>query len=138
MKRTSTIRRNVAEQKVVLEQLRKIPIVQIACERANIGRTTFYRWRKDDAKFKKAAEEAMQDGVDMINDLSESQLIALIKEKNFPAIQLWLRQHHPAYSNRLEVKAKIESEDPLTPEQEALIKEALGIKDVITENNEEA
>jgi len=84
MKRISTIRRNVAEQKVVLEQLRKIPIVQIACERANIGRTTFYRWRKDDPKFKRAAEEAMQDGVDMINDLSESQLIALIKEKNFP------------------------------------------------------
>lgn len=138
MKRISTIRRNVAEQKVVLEQLRKIPIVQIACERANIGRTTFYRWRKDDPKFKKAAEEAMQDGVDMINDLSESQLIALIKEKNFPAIQLWLRQHHPVYSNRLEVKAKIETEDPLTPEQEALIKEALGIKDVTPENNEEA
>jgi glutaredoxin 2 len=138
MKRISTIRRNIAEQKVVLEQLRKIPIVQIACERANIGRTTFYRWRKDDPKFKKAAEEAMQDGVDMINDLSESQLIALIKEKNFPAIQLWLRQHHPVYSNRLEVKAKIEAEDPLTPEQEALIKEALGIKDITPKNNEEA
>ncbi len=85
MKRVSTIRKNIAEQKVLLEQLKKIPIVQIACERANIGRTTYYRWRKEDAKFKKAAEEAMQDGVDMINDLSESQLITLIKEKNFPA-----------------------------------------------------
>ena len=136
MKRESTIRRNVAEQKVVLEQLRKIPIVQIACERANIGRTTFYRWRKDDVKFKKAAEEAMQDGVDMINDLSESQLIALIKEKNFPAIQLWLRQHHPVYSNKLEVRAKIETEDPMTPEQEALIKEALGIKELTLKDNE--
>ncbi len=136
MKRASTIRRNVAEQKVVLEQLRKTPIVQIACERATIGRTTFYRWRKDDAKFKKAAEEAMQDDVDMINDLSESQLIALIKEKNFPAIQLWLRQHHPVYSNKLEVRAKIESEDPMTPEQEALIKEALGIKELTLKDNE--
>jgi hypothetical protein len=81
-----------AKKKVVLEQLRKVPIVQIACERSDIGRSTFYRWKREDEKFKKAVDEAMEDGEAMINDLSESQLITLIKEKNFPAIQLWLRQ----------------------------------------------
>ncbi|MEI6057355.1 MAG: hypothetical protein WCQ60_00065 [bacterium] len=129
MKKPSTKRRQTVEQKVLLEQLRKVPIVQIACERANIGRTTYYRWCREDSKFKKESEEAMNEGEEMINDLSESQLITLIKEKNFSAVQLWLRQHHPKYGNKLEVRTKIEAEDPMTPEQEALVREALGIKE---------
>ena len=129
MKRESTLKRNKTEQKVVLEQLRKIPIVQIACERSNIGRSTYYRWRREDAKFKKATDEAMQDGEEMINDLSESQLITLIKEKNFPAIQLWLRQHHPKYRNKVEVTTRIEEDEQLTPEEAKLVRNALGIED---------
>jgi hypothetical protein len=130
MKRESTLKRNKTEQKVVLEQLRKIPIVQIACERSNIGRSTYYRWRRDDAKFKKATDEAMQDGEEMINDLSESQLITLIKEKNFPAIQLWLRQHHPKYRNKVELTTKTAEEEALTPEEEKMVREALGLTTV--------
>ncbi len=129
MKRESTLKRNKTEQKVVLEQLRKIPIVQIACERSNIGRSTYYRWRREDAKFKKATDEAMQDGEEMINDLSESQLITLIKEKNFPAIQLWLRQHHPKYRNKVEVTTRTEEDEMLTPEEAKLVRNALGIED---------
>lgn len=127
MKRESTLKRNKTEQKVVLEQLRKIPIVQIACERSNIGRSTYYRWRRDDVKFKKATDEAMQDGEEMINDLSESQLITLIKEKNFPAIQLWLRQHHPKYRNKVELTTKTAEEEALTPQEEKMVREALGL-----------
>jgi hypothetical protein len=135
MKKPSTKRRQTVEQKVLLEQLRKVPIVQIACERANIGRTTYYRWCREDPKFKKESEEAMNEGEEMINDLSESQLITLIKEKNFSAVQLWLRQHHPKYGNKLEVKTTIEKEDPLTPEQEALIRESLGIRPVTEDSH---
>jgi hypothetical protein len=128
MKRESTLKRNKIEQKVVLEQLRKIPIVQIACERSDVGRSTYYRWRREDDKFKKATDEAMQDGEEMINDLSESQLITLIKEKNFPAIQLWLRQHHPKYRNKVELTTKTAEEEALTPEEEKLVRKALGIE----------
>ena len=128
-------KRQDANKKLVLDQLKKTPIVQIVCERCGIGKTTYYRWRQEDVEFKKDSDEAMQDGIDLINDLSESQLIALIKEKNFPAIQLWLRQHHPAYSNRVEVTARIVEDETLTPEQEKLVREMLGIKEnPITEN----
>lgn len=128
MKEETIQKRQDAEKKVVIEHLKKIPIIQIACERSNISRPTYYRWRKDDEQFKKDSDDAMKDGKGMINDLSESQLVALIKDKNFHAIQLWLRQHHPDYGNKLEVKTTIGVEDPLTPEQEALIRNALGIK----------
>jgi Helix-turn-helix of insertion element transposase len=133
MKNEAIQKRQDAEKKLVVEHLKKIPIIQLACDKSGISRPTYYRWRKDDEDFKKDSDEAMRDGKEMINDLSESQLIALIKDKNFHAIQLWLRQHHPEYGNRLEVKATIEKEDPLTPEQEALIREALGIQEVETE-----
>jgi hypothetical protein len=133
MKKETIQKRQDAEKKILLEHLKKIPIIQLACERTNISRPTYYRWRNEDEQFKKDSDEAMKDGKDMINDLSESQLIALIKDKNFHAIQLWLRQHHPEYGNKLVVKATIEKEDPLTSEQEALIREALGIKEVVTE-----
>lgn len=129
MKPTSVQRRVETDKKLVLEQLKKTPIIQLVCERCGIGKSTYYRWRQEDAEFKKNSDGAMQDGIDMINDLSESQLIALIKDKNFSAIQLWLRQHHPTYGNKLEVKAKIEAADPLTPEQEKLIRKALGLQE---------
>lgn len=136
MKSETIQKRQDSEKKLVIEHLKKIPIIQLACERSGISRPTYYRWRNEDEIFKKDSDYAMKDGKEMINDLSESQLIALIKDKNFHAIQLWLRQHHPEYGNRLEVKATIEKEDPLTPEQEALIREALGIKEVVTEKSD--
>ena len=45
---------------------------------------------EEDEQFHEYSDEAMKSGEEMINDLSESQLISLIKDKNFPAIQLWL------------------------------------------------
>jgi hypothetical protein len=78
----------------------KFPIVQYACERAGVARATYYRWYKEDEKFKREVDEAMSDGVGFINDLTEGQLIALIKEKKLPAIALWLRHRHPAFKKR--------------------------------------
>ncbi len=140
MTNENTQKRIDTDKKLIIEQLKKTPIIQLVCDRCNVGKSTYYRWRQDDAEFKKNSDEAMKDGVELINDLSESQLITLIKEKNFPAIQLWLRQHHPDYSNRLDVRATIEKEDPMTLEQEALIRKVLGIQETtvlqepITEN----
>ena len=46
-------------KELVVEQLKKTPIVQIACEKTGIGRATYYRWRKEDAEFGKLADEAI-------------------------------------------------------------------------------
>jgi hypothetical protein len=120
--------RQVKDKKKLLEHLKKTPIVLVACDRATIGHTTYYRWRKEDEQFRVDADEALSQGESFISDLSESQLIALIKERNFPAIHLWLRTHHPKYGNKIEVMARIKDENTaLTPEQERLVEEALGI-----------
>jgi hypothetical protein len=62
----------------------------------------------------------------MITDMSEAQLITLIRDKNFQAVQLWLKSHHPKYGNRLEVTGNFQqAQDKLTPEQETTVREAL-------------
>lgn len=107
-----------------LEQLSKSAIVQIACEKTGIGKSTIYRWREQDKEFSEAVEKAVGEGKSLVTDLAESQLISAIKDKNIPAIIYWLRHHHPTYADKLLVTHTIENED-LTPEQEALVREGL-------------
>ena len=126
MSRDKTIEDRQAKEKAALiEQLKKTPIVHIACEKASVGRATYYRWRAEDAEFRKQADDALTEGEALITDMSESQLITLIKEKNFSAIHLWLRQHHPKYANRVEITERVSVSDDLTPEQKKVVEEAL-------------
>ncbi len=110
VKQNNTVRQRQEKQRaILLEQLEKVPIVQIACDRSSIARTTYYRWLKEDKQFKKVAEAALTAGEALINDMSESQLIALIRDKNFSAVRYWLDRHHPKYGierNEQKLKAK--------------------------------
>lgn len=107
-----------------LEQLRRVPIIQLACEKTGIARSSIYRWKIEDEDFKKKLEEALVEGETMINEMGETQLISLIKEKSWPAVSFWLRHHHPKYANRIEISTKVPDEK-LNPEQEAQVRQAL-------------
>ncbi len=118
--------RQSEQKKLLIDQLKKTPIVQVACEKVGVGRATFYRWLKDDPDFTKLANESIIEGNGLISDVAESQLANLIKSGNLGAISFWLKHRHPAYRNKLEVEANVRHEDvPLTPEQEAIIESAL-------------
>lgn len=112
-------------KKRFLEHLRKVPIIQVACEKTNVSRATIYRWRDKEKKFRKELEEALAEGEALVNDMSESQLISLIKEKNFQAVSFWLRHRHQKFRERIEVTTRSEKEDELTPEQKKVVREAL-------------
>ncbi|QQS44445.1 hypothetical protein IPM65_02500 [Candidatus Roizmanbacteria bacterium] len=113
-------------KQLVIEQ-KKIPIIQIVCEKVGIGRATYYRWRKEDKIFKKETDQAIQEGKFFINDLAESQLLSAIKNGNMTGIIYWLKHHHPDYTNKLEITTKQLEDEKLSPEQEELIKNALQI-----------
>lgn len=122
----TTKKRTAVDKKAVLEQLAKLPIVQIACQKAGIGRATYYRWRIGDKQFARDADEAIDEGVQMINDLSESQLISAIKNSNFSAVRFWLQNRHRAYTNKVEVFDRGKSgNQELTAEQKKVMGEAL-------------
>lgn len=119
----------------LIEQLRKTPIIQIACEKIGIGRATFYRWKKNDENFSNQVYEALLDGNELVNDMAESQLMSAIRDKNLTAIIFWLKNHHQSYANKIEVTAKLKHDDEqLTPEQEALVMKALKLASVLPEN----
>jgi predicted DNA-binding transcriptional regulator AlpA len=117
-------------QDLFLFELAKVPIVQVACEKTALSRNTVYRWRKDDTNFANKMDKALVDGVALVNDMSESQLLTLIKEKNFPAVRFWLNKRHPAYRDKLEVM-RTQQIDELTPEQEATVRQALEMARII-------
>lgn len=86
------------QKKAVISQLRKTPIVQIACERVGVGRSTYYKWRKSDKLFARVADKALQAGQFFINDLAESKLLSLVQNGNLTAIIFWLKHNHPKYA----------------------------------------
>jgi len=117
----------------LLEILRKTPIVQIACEKAGVGRATYYRWRKEDVEFVKVSDQALLDGSLLINDMAESQMMSAIKDKNMTAIIFWLKHHHPAYATKIEITASNKNQDiVLTDEQKELLNKALEMAALIS------
>ncbi len=114
-----------ANKQMLLEQLAKVPIIEAACQKTGISRMTFYRWKKEDSTFLNQVDEALHSGQLFVNDLAENQLISSLKDRNLSAVQYWLKHHHPDYANKLQVKHEIQEED-LTPEQEEIVRKALG------------
>jgi len=137
---TSIQKRMDKNKELVIEQLKKTPIVQVACEKIGIGRATFYRWHKEDEEFAKLADEAVAEGNYLVNDMAESQLMSAIRDKNMTAIIFWLKHHHPSYATKVEVTARLKQDDEqLTPEQEELVTKALKLAALIpatTENTD--
>lgn len=84
-------------KELIIEQLKRMPIVETACQLVGIGRATYYRWKDEDPDFAKEAEIAIGDGTKLINDAAESQLLTAIKDGNLTAIIFWLKNKHPDY-----------------------------------------
>jgi hypothetical protein len=111
-------------EKQFLEELSKVPIIQVACEKTGLSRQSVYRWRKEDKEFAKKMDQSMEDGVAFVNDMSESQLLTMIKEKNWSAISFWLKHRNNNYKNKVEITTKNDVEE-LSPSQEKIVKQAL-------------
>ncbi len=112
-----------------LEELTKVPIVQVACEKTGLSRNSVYRWRKEDKTFEKKMDEALTSGVAFVNDMSESQLLTLIKEKNYSAISFWLRHRNDNYKDRIEITTK-EDNEALSPSQAKVVRHALKLASI--------
>jgi len=118
------VKRTMKDQ--LLDELKKSPIIQVACQKSGISRATYYRWRKEDADFAEVADQALGESTALMNDIAESQLISAIKEKNMTAILFWLKNRHSAYATRIAISGHLKQDsEALTPDQEAIVQEAL-------------
>lgn len=100
---------------MILEQLKKIPIISVACEKVGVSRASVHRWRKDDPTFLQESEDAIREGIGYINDLGENQLLSLIGEKRMQAISFWLKHNHERYGAKLKPVVPAEQLSPGNP-----------------------
>ena len=108
-----------------LDQLKRTPTIETACQKVNTARSTVYRWIKSNKKFEAKVDDALNEGRMFMSDVAESQLFSLIGDKKIEAIRLFLSTHNPRYSNKLELSGAVSTRDePLTKEQKGLIRKA--------------
>lgn len=89
--------RQQKEKDKILGYLREMPVKEVALKKAGVGHATYYRWCEEDPNFLAQSEKALQDGVEFINDMNESQMIMLSRDKYWPAIRYWLEHNHSKY-----------------------------------------
>ena len=94
-----------AQKKLLLQHIGKTPIVEVVCQKVGIGRTTLYRWLREDESFATEYSAAFGTGVDLISDLAESKLIGKIQEGDMAAVKLWLGTHRKDFASKVEVSA---------------------------------
>ncbi len=111
------------KKKDIVAQLRKTPIVQVACERVGIGRSTYYKSRAEDLIFARAADSALDSGKFFINDLAESKLIKMMQNDSLTAIIFWLKHNHPQYANRIINEFEVSTTRPSVEERNHAIQE---------------
>jgi hypothetical protein len=118
---------------MILEQLRKTPIVESACQKVGVSRMTFYRWKTEDKEFTKKVDDAISEGRLLVNDFAELQLIGAVKDRNLTAILYWLKSHHPSYKTRIEIEGQLNVIEEFSPEQKELIRKSLALAKVMLE-----
>lgn len=84
----------------MIEFLKDNPIIQIACQKMKISRSTHYEWCKKDLVYRAKVAEALLQGVNIVNDVAEHTLISAIKNGDTRISRYWLEHHHPAYATR--------------------------------------
>lgn len=132
--------RQAHNKELLLEQLRKTPIVEVACSKIAINRSTYYRMREQDLEFAKAADAALAAGTALVNDVAESQLLTAIQNGNLTAIIFWMKNRHPEFKQKLFQSALTVAQDEnneiyfelfgkLKPETEKLLESQLNNTD---------
>ena len=89
------------DKKCFLEALKENHIVLATCRKTGISKSAYYRWRQSDPKFAKAADAAIDEGVQLVNDAAESNVVMGVKDRDDEMTKFWLTHRHPAFSSRL-------------------------------------
>ncbi len=80
-----------------IEELEKVPIISLACEKVGLSRQTIYRWIKVDPIFKKRVDDASDMGTESVCDLAESKLVSNINNGDQRAIEYFLTNNKKKY-----------------------------------------
>lgn len=94
------------KQKTFLETLSSaMGIVSVACKKAKIGRTTYYRWLNENSVFKELVDEVNEETIDGV----ESKLLSAISQNNITGIIFYLKTKakHRGYVEKFEQEVSV-------------------------------
>lgn len=107
--------RHSDEKSKLIQILEETPLVNYACKKIGIGRTTFYRWMKSNLQFKRDVERAMQNGRFQWNEIAESALMKNVRDGKMDAVKFYLAHNDKRYIPKRAVFIKEET----SPEERA-------------------
>lgn len=126
-----------SQKNKLIELIKETPIVELACRKAGVPRSTFYRWKIIDKQFADDVEKARAESKEIVSDLAESQLITSIKNGQLSAVIFWLKSHHKDYATKVELSGKVKmAVDELSDEQRANIDRALKLYSLLPQAQE--
>jgi transposase len=85
------------EQSKFIKVLEEVPFLSYAAKKTGIARSTIYRWRKSNPKFREQLEKALGSGREQLNDIAEMALVEKIKSKDMGAIKFFLQHNNEKY-----------------------------------------
>ncbi len=86
------------QKRQLLNELVNNPLIERACKKIGVARSTFYRWCVADPAFKEEAEAAITKGREKMNDFAESKLLESISLGNLQGIRYWLDHNSKRYA----------------------------------------
>lgn len=89
--------RNKFTRSRFIEVLSETPLINHACKKTGIARSTVYRWLKDIPEFRNAVEDTLKIGRENVAEIAEGKLMKMIHEGNYKAIRYYLDNNSPRY-----------------------------------------
>jgi hypothetical protein len=136
MKSKTIVKRQQKDKEAVIENLKRMPIIEIACNKSGVSRATYYRWKEQDLAFSQAVDKAQEEGEALIRDVAVSKIIKGINDDNLTAAMYWLNHRDPRFSNKVEISTTTKPQEALSKEQEDAVKKALALTG-LSENDQE-
>lgn len=127
MKSKTIVKRQQKDKEAVIENLKRMPIIEIACNKSGVSRASFYRWKEQDSAFSQAVDKAHEEGEALIRDVAVSKIIKGINEDNLTAAMYWLNHRDPRFSNKVEISTTTKPQESLSKEQEDAVNKALAL-----------
>lgn len=121
----------------VLEALKEVPLVTYACQKLNIPKSTFYKWKEIDLKFKEDVDIAINLGRSTVNDMAISKLMKKINDGETVPIIFWLKHNSPMFNQKMTLQIESKYDGYTKEELDVLIHSlnAVGYNTIVNENN---
>lgn len=92
------MKKTAKKYNLILEALEERPFITYASKKAEVSRSTIYRWMAEDFSFDIEVNKALHNGRNGLVDIAENKLVQLANNGNIEAIKFLLRHNSDRYN----------------------------------------